>query len=519
MNPGVTENARVPHLAGVWALLIATLAISCGRSVPGPPQIDRAAADGFAAEIRVGPAVANVNRLLLGANVQWIDRGDGLLASDGSAFDPEMLKLVEDLAPTVIRYPGGSLTDTFDWRSGSGPLGTRGSSENFFSRQRQPVLFGTAELLALSERLDAQMLISVNTATGTAQDAADWVRSVNRPGDRAAVRPVRYWEIGNEPYLREDIRQELAVPPRVFAERTNAFIKAMREVDDSIVVGVPLRRDRLGALPATPFPGFADTVLATVVERFDFVALHNGFLPFIPDTATYGSDDLFRAAMAAYQVIEEDLRLTRALLDRYHPGRSLPFAITEYNAMYTVNDRYDSNIASLAGALYVADVLRTLASRDDILMADFWSLTGNWWFGAVSNERAPRPAYEVLRAYSEILRGQRRSVEVLGPTFNAPAVGAVPPTRNVPTIAALATLFAGRTNLLIINKSITSSAAITLNGVSGYVRSARALEHARLYDPAHAGGTLRWRDVKGDTVPLRWTMAPHSLLWVEVEGV
>ena len=53
-----------------------------------------------------------------------------------------MLDLVEGLGPTVLRYPGGSLSDTFDWRSGSGPLSARGTSEHFFTRQRQVVLFG-----------------------------------------------------------------------------------------------------------------------------------------------------------------------------------------------------------------------------------------------------------------------------------------------------------------------------------------------------------------------------------------
>src|SRR5262249_9802200 len=159
-----------------------------------------------------------------------------------------------------------------------------------------------------------------------------------------------------------------------FAERANAFVKAMREVDDTIVIGIPLRSDRLGALPSVAFPGFADTVLGAVNERFDFAALHDAFLPFVSDSSQqYSPDDLFRAAMAAYRVVEDDLRLTRALLDRYHPGRVLPMAITEYNAMYTVNGRFDAHIASLAGALYVADVLRLLASREDILMANFWS--------------------------------------------------------------------------------------------------------------------------------------------------
>lgn len=153
-------------------------------------------------------------------------------------------------------------------------------------------------------------------------------------------------------------------------------------------------------------------------------------------------------------VVEEDLRQTRLLLDRFHPGRKLPFAITECNAVYTLGGSLDNNIASLGGALYVADLLRVLAARDDILMANFWSLAGNWVFGMVSHERRLRPAYHVLRACSEILRGQLLELEVRGPTFVAPAIGAVPATRGVPAIAALATAYAGRTSLLVINKSV-----------------------------------------------------------------
>src|SRR5262249_37900203 len=109
MRRGGAETARMRRAAAISMLVIATT-VDCGRSVPRRPQFDRNGAEEFTAEIRVGPAVANVNRLLLGGNVQWIDRGDGLLNTDGSGFDPEMIKLVEDLAPTVIRYPGGSLT-------------------------------------------------------------------------------------------------------------------------------------------------------------------------------------------------------------------------------------------------------------------------------------------------------------------------------------------------------------------------------------------------------------------------
>src|SRR5262245_30585890 len=62
----------------------------------------------IAAEIRVGSPVGAVNRLILGNNVVWVDRGDGLLTADGSQFDRATLDLVEDLGATVLRYPGGA---------------------------------------------------------------------------------------------------------------------------------------------------------------------------------------------------------------------------------------------------------------------------------------------------------------------------------------------------------------------------------------------------------------------------
>src|SRR5262249_13820733 len=154
----------------------------------------------------------------------------------GDALDSKMFNLVKTLAPTVLRYPGGANSDVFNWRAGEGPVNDRGSNEHFFSRKPQPVLFGTSEFLDLCKRLRAEPLITVNTASGTPEQAADWVRAVNL-GVAGAVRgPVRFWEVGNEPYLREPVRPELGVEPEVFAARANAFIRAMKTADPKISV-------------------------------------------------------------------------------------------------------------------------------------------------------------------------------------------------------------------------------------------------------------------------------------------
>jgi alpha-N-arabinofuranosidase len=361
----------------------------------------------------------------------------------------------------------------------------------------------------------------VNVASGSPGDAADWVRSVNRAG--GAGGPVHFWEVGNEPYLREDVRPEAAVAPATFAVRANVFIRAMREVDDSIAIGLPLRNDRLGTLPAVTFPGYAETVLRGVTERFDFVSLHSAYMPFIgAGGKQWQPEEVFRASMAAYRVVEDDLKQTHQLLERVLPSRMFPFAITEYNAMYTVGGALDHYLATLGGALYVADLLRMLAARDDVLMANFWSLTGNWFFGAVSSDRQLRPAYHVLHAYSHVLRGQRLNMEVSAPTFDAPAVGAVPATTGVPVIAATAAVEGKRIRILVINKSASTPAIVTLRGASGPIQSAvgRELADDHVFDATHASGLLRWREVAVEAAggPIRLTARPHSLVWLEIES-
>src|SRR5262249_11807607 len=188
----------------------------------------------FSARIRIGGPGKEVNRRVLGNNIQWVDRGDELLSRDGQALDPRMFALVKDLGATVLRYPGGAQSDMFQWQAGEGPLSRRGASEHFFSRKAQQVVFGTAEFLDLCRGLAADPLITVNTASGTPERAAAWVRSVNLPVGGSIRGPVRFWEVGNEPYLRETVRPELAVEPEVFANRANAFIRAMRAADAGI---------------------------------------------------------------------------------------------------------------------------------------------------------------------------------------------------------------------------------------------------------------------------------------------
>lgn len=388
-----------------------------------------------------------INPLLLGNNLQWRDDGDGLLLPQSLDFDPAALGMVEALAPTVLRYPGGSLADTFDWRLSLGGIDERGSIDG------QPVTFGLVEFLTLCQRVGAEPLYTVNVVTSTPEDAAALITAL---WDFPPELPrIRYWEIGNEPYLKNDANPALDLTPEVYANRANAFIRAMKAVDPTIQVGIPLQSDHWGNLEATPYQGYSRIVLETITEPFDFVAIHDAYRP-VALTGPRDDAALFAALMAAPRAVHEDMQGIRALLVDYGYG-DLPLALTEYNALFSINaEPLDSYITSLASGLYVADLLHLLASQEDMLMAEFWSLRGNWYLGAISYQNQPRPAYTVLQMYREKLRGERLPVAVSGGTFSSPEVGFVPAYADIPVIGAFVVRDAGALRVFAVNRSLTA---------------------------------------------------------------
>jgi alpha-N-arabinofuranosidase len=327
---------------------------------------------------------------------------------------------------------------------------------------------------------------------------------------------VRLWEIGNEPYLRLDVHPELSHPPADVARTIDRFISAMRAVDPSIRVIVPLRSDQISGVPATPFPGYNAAVLAGTHERYDFVSLHNAYLPFAATGRAPSDRDLFLALMAAPVVVQRDLMATRAAVARARPNTSVGVAVTEYNALVTIGrGRSDAYIASQAGALYIADLLRLFAQMD-VDIANFWSLNGNWYFGAVSNQGELRPAYFVLAAFDSLLRGSRLPVQVQSPGFDNPAVGWVAGMNGTPLVSALATREGDTLRVLLINKSADAPASVTLQLPASPRRRLVAASQMVARSPfeVSTGNAAGWQPValaSADSM----NMAPYSLLQLE----
>ncbi|MDQ3622082.1 MAG: hypothetical protein M3463_06285, partial [Verrucomicrobiota bacterium] len=122
-----------------------------------------------------------------------------------------------------IRYPGGTVGNTFEWKKAIGPIGARapiqpfsggGTPTGVFGKPA-PATFGVDEAARWCGENGVEMIYMFGIAFGTPQDAADLVEYLNAPigqnhnggTDWAAVRAqnghpapygVRYFEIANE---------------------------------------------------------------------------------------------------------------------------------------------------------------------------------------------------------------------------------------------------------------------------------------------------------------------------------
>lgn len=486
----------------------------------GPPFTPSGETHAFELEIDTRGPAQPVNRRVLGSNVGWAFGGDNLLDAEG-AFDRRMLAMAGELAPTVLRYPGGTYSDVFHWEAAS--------NEHVFTRKQQPTLMDTQRFLELCEALQAEPLITVNVVTGTAEQAARWVAATNVRGftSRRTGRklpPVRWWEIGNEPYLKEQSRHDIDLAPEEFARRANRWIQAMRAVDPAISIGLPLSSDTRAGIPVTPWPGFTPKVLGIVTERFDYASVHDAYMPF----AFKGGESpasLYWGAAAGAHTVRSDLEAMAGTLARLRPGQDIPIAITEHSALFSLGKGpSDKLIPSPAGAIYLADVLRVFAQSPQVLLATHWSLSANALFGAIHADGHGRPAFEVLRLMGEALRGERLAAQLRSPTARVDAVGQVAAMDAMPLVEALVTQDAkagGERRVLLINKDPRSSVRgkLVRYGMGAPMRGRVSLLSA--HDPLDASDAKGVLTRTESTFALRDdgllpTLPPHSVALIHL---
>ena len=370
-------NVTFWRLALILLMLIASACKEGGLHAASPYTALPKDRSPFQATVTVNLAETfPTNKRLLGNNIQWVDRGDELLKKGNTDFSPVMLDKVIKLQPTVLRYPGGSLSDLYRWEHGMGSANKRRKSSRFHGDGEDTIMFGTEEFLRLCQLTGAEPLITANVITAPPEETLNWIKKINfdRVNYQGKDLPkVRFLEVGNEPYLIDDNKKELAITAKEYAKRANVLVSKLRKLDPKVEVGIPLRSDDFDGMPVTPMPGFNKDVLEGFSEKIDFVALHNTYFPFIWADLPSNHEQIYLATMAATSVVSKDLERTRQQLKMYRKEKNIPIRTqSEWAEIMYAPNRKDQSVDH--------DVFPSLLTdRDENGKPDGYKLKRAYW--------------------------------------------------------------------------------------------------------------------------------------------
>jgi len=457
--------------------LIAALA-AAGTHAAAQPAADETP---YEATVRVTDTVVNtVKPLLFGDNIEWTNNGMGIWQPERGDFDASIAQMIREAGVTHLRYPGGTLSDFFEWRKAVGDA--RQPIPNPFAepkgRPDMPV-FGPEEFMRLCRALDIPGTITLNAGTGTAEDAAAWVEYF-----REHDFPVTDYTVGNEIYMVKGLEEPIPdLPigkgPDEYADLYLAFHEAIEAVAPGTKLGA-IGLHSTTEISLNQHPTWIPTLLRRCGDKMDFLDIHTGYAPVIRTGITPGArrlddEDFAEAFMAASIWVGDNVRLTEQDLKDYAPegGGNIEIHITEYGPLvypFASGDAGDDLQwnRSLTGALYLACLFNQLAAEPKVTSANHLPLCQDV-FGALVGFRYPSRAtwrnavFHVFREYSALSGRDVLATETTGPTYSTQIAGFIPPLADVPYVDAGAYRSDdGELTVCLINRNVHRPAKVTL---------------------------------------------------------
>ncbi|MFQ5806052.1 MAG: alpha-L-arabinofuranosidase [Phycisphaerae bacterium] len=322
-----------------------------------------------------------------------------------SCWREDLIKVTRELAPTLIRWPGGTLTAYYRWKEAIGPPKRRKPLMNLCWEGVETNQVGTHEFIDFCRQVKADPLMVVNfESEGSARwtrdpagslrqaglrEAAEWVDYCNNPKStlrkkNGAPQPfdVRLWQIGNETsYDKHGFDCETT------AKRTVAFAKAMRKADPTI------------RLIGWGDSGWAPRMLQVAGEHIEYIAFHYHFdsglpnSPLKPNEYRKDPDRTWHHLMNACKSLAQRLGELRQEVS----GHDVGLAMTEGHFALPGHNR-GSVLATWAAGVACARLLNVQVRNGDILkiatLADF---CGSLW--TVNAVMIPTPRERVGEVY------------------------------------------------------------------------------------------------------------------------
>lgn len=284
--------------------------------------------------------VGDVPRRLFGSFVEHMGRcvytgifEPGHPSADGSGFRTDVLELVRELGPTVVRYPGGNFVSGYNWEDGVGPASERPRRLDGAWHTIETNAFGLHEFMDWSRLADVEVMQAINLGTRGVDAARELVEYANHPGGtylsdlrkaNGAEEPfdIKLWCLGNELDGPWQIGHKT---PEEYGRLAKEAAKAMRYVDPTIEL-VAVGSSNSG-MPT--FGEWEHTVLSHVYDEVDYISLHAYYQEHDGDAASF-----LASALDMDHFIESVISTADAVRARGRHTKRVNLSFDEWNVWY-----------------------------------------------------------------------------------------------------------------------------------------------------------------------------------------
>jgi len=387
-------------------------------------------------------------------------------AVDG--LDPDMVRLAKEMKTPLVRF-GGNFTSAYHWRDGVGDREKRVSMLNIAWGIPEYNTFGTDEFLRFCDLIGAQPQIALNLGSGTPEEAADWVRYVDRHWKQHGGLT---WELGNELWGNWNLGSPTLDQ---LPERTLQFSKAVRAADpQALLIATGQDPDHFAkwnAAQLTLPPGTFDYMATHFVVRTDQL-----------EGPQAGADAVLAANFALPVELGRRLHLMHDQINQIPGyGDKVRIAFTEWLFHGGDSGATVPQFSNMGGAVMVGGFLDMLLQN--AFAVPISDMTGIIEFAGIWKKRGRvygTPSYYAFRMYSTADVDRTVASTNDGGTYNVehgvtrlPKIEAVP---NLDTVAAL-NRSGDRMTIFVVNRrrDLDVTGNIEINGFAAIEGKAQVL--------------------------------------------
>lgn len=319
--------------------------------------------------------LGEINPLIYGSFVEHMGRVvySGIYepdhkAADENGFRKDVLKKIQEMGVTCIRYPGGNFVSNYDWMDGVGPKGNRPRKREIAWKSIETNEFGTDEFMKWIQLTKAEPIFAVNLGTKGIENALTFLEYCNLPtgtyyssmretnGHREPY-AIKKWCVGNEMDGIWQIGHKTAEDYGKLAAQT-AY--AMKALDDSIEIVV------CGS-SSTSMDTYTDwerIVLENAYEHVNYIALHQYY-----GGQEYGTKEFLAQSLDLEQYIKTIIGICDTVKSKKRLTKEIDISIDEWGVWEISGDEIADSVSARDWGIAPAISEQIYTMEDSLLFA------------------------------------------------------------------------------------------------------------------------------------------------------